>query len=158
MKKVVLARVDDRLIHGEIVTVWIHAVGGTQIWIVDDKVAKDTFMKRMLKSLAPSGVAIEIFDVVQAAERLKEEPGKNEGIMLLSKTPVVFEALVREGVNFEKVNLGNMGLKGDRKPFIKNVAANGEERDSMRRLLDRGIYVYYQLVPEDKISDIKKLL
>ena len=53
MKNVVLARVDDRLIHGEVVSVWTPSLNVNRIIVVDDEVAADKFNKRVIKALAP---------------------------------------------------------------------------------------------------------
>ena len=46
-----------------------------------------------------------------------------------------------------------MGIRGDRKPFINNVSASPEEVDSIRRMKnEKGVNVYYQLVPEQRSS------
>lgn len=55
MRNVVLARVDDRLIHGEVVTAWTPTFKANKIIIIDDEVAKDTFNVRVVKALAPAG-------------------------------------------------------------------------------------------------------
>ena len=51
-----------------------------------------------------------------------------------------------------------MGIRGDRKPFVNNVSASPEEVDSIRRMRQKGVNVYYQLVPEQKVVDISNLL
>lgn len=56
MKNIVLARVDDRLIHGEVVSVWTPSLNVNRIIVVDDEVAADKFNKRVIKALAPNGV------------------------------------------------------------------------------------------------------
>lgn len=152
MKNIVLARVDDRLIHGEVVTVWSPTFSVTEIVIVDDSVNQDPFNKRVIKLLAPSGVNVEVFDIVTGAEYLKGDTGKDK-VLVLAKNPITYENLINKGVDIKEVNLGGMGINNDRKPFIKNVACSEEELNSIRRMIDKGVYVYYQLVPEQRAID-----
>lgn len=74
MKKIVLARVDDRLIHTEILTLWVPEVRANRILIVDDIVAKDKFRSKVIKEMAPDGLIIHVYGIDRAVEKLKEPP------------------------------------------------------------------------------------
>lgn len=154
MRNIVLARVDDRLIHGEVVSVWTPSLSVNCIIVIDDIVAKDTFNTRVLKALAPSGVTIEIYSTDDGVEALKAEGSSKERVMILTKTPVVFDKLHENGVELTEVNLGGMGIRDERKPFIKNVSCDENEVDSIRNLVNKGVHVYYQLVPEQKVIEV----
>lgn len=151
MRNIVLARVDDRLIHGEVVSVWTPNLSVNHIIIADDSVAADKFNCRVVKALAPQGVKVNIYPVDKASEVIKGEPVKGEKVMILAKTPITFERMINNGVELEKVNLGGMGIRDNRIPFIKNVACSPEEVESVKNMIDKGIYVFYQLVPEQQI-------
>lgn len=155
MRNVVLARVDDRLIHGEVVSVWAPTLSANRIVVADDAVAADKFNKRVLKALAPAGVKVNVYSVEEASEKLKQECRKGEKIIVLTKTPITFERLIKLGVDIKKVNLGGMGLRDKRKTFIKNVACDEDEIASIKKMLEQGVNVYYQLVPEQQIIDTK---
>lgn len=72
MKNIVLARVDDRLIHGEVVSVWTPSLNVNRIIVVDDEVAADKFNKRVIKALAPNGVKVNVYATEKGAEVLKK--------------------------------------------------------------------------------------
>ncbi|MDH6368062.1 MULTISPECIES: PTS sugar transporter subunit IIB [Breznakia] len=154
MRNIVLARVDDRLIHGEVVSVWTPSLSVNCIIVIDDIVAKDMFNTRVLKALAPSGVKIEIYSVSDGVDALKAEGNSKERVMILTKTPIVFDKLHDQGVELKEVNLGGMGIRNERKPFIKNVACDDSEIESIRNLTNKGVHVYYQLVPEQKVIEV----
>jgi mannose/fructose/N-acetylgalactosamine-specific phosphotransferase system component IIB len=158
MRNIVLARVDDRLIHGEVVTAWTPSLSANRIVIVDDTVAADKFNKRILMSLAPQGTKVAVLTVAGATKALQKPDPGGERVIVLTKSPIVFEQLINGGVDIKAVNLGGMGIRGDRKPFINNVSASPEEVDSIRRMKEKGVNVYYQLVPEQKVVDISNLL
>lgn len=153
MRNVVLARVDDRLIHGEVVSVWTPSLSVNRIIIADDGVAADVFNKRVLKALAPDGVKVNVYTVEDASEKLKGEPKPGEKIMVLAKTPVTFQRMVESGVAIKEVNLGGMGLRDERKTFIKNVACDAKEIAAIKELASKNVRVYYQLVPEQQIIE-----
>ncbi|MHC1685831.1 MAG: PTS system mannose/fructose/N-acetylgalactosamine-transporter subunit IIB [Clostridiaceae bacterium] len=158
MKNVVVARVDDRLIHGQVVTAWAVTTRANRIIIVDDVVANDTFNTRVIKLLAPAGVAVDIYTIEEGIKVLKGDPSPNERVIILTKTPITFDALIEGGVELEKVILGGMGLRDARKPFVKNVSCSPEEIDSIRNMVNKGVNVVYQLVPEQRVIEITNLL
>ncbi|WP_024347182.1 PTS system mannose/fructose/N-acetylgalactosamine-transporter subunit IIB [Lacrimispora indolis] len=153
MRNVVLARVDDRLIHGEVVSVWAPSLSVNRIVIADDGVAADKFNSRVLKALAPAGVKVNVYSVDSAGEKLREDEIKGERIMVLAKSPITFQRLVDKGVLIREVNLGGMGLRDERIPFIKNVSASPAEMEAMKDMRSKNVRVYYQLVPEQQIIE-----
>jgi PTS system mannose-specific IIB component len=153
MKNIVLARVDDRLIHGEVVSVWTPSLSVNRIVVADDGVAADKFNSRVIKLLAPQGVQVNVYTVDEAARKLQLDPKKGERVLVLAKTPVTYKRMYDAGVRFDGVNLGGMGLRDERKPFIKNVACDDKEIEAIKSLMDSGVRVYYQLVPEQQVID-----
>ncbi len=158
MRNVVLARVDDRLIHGEVVSVWTPTLSANTILVVDDDVAKDDFNKRVIKSLAPEGVKVFVSSIEGAIKGLLKDPIPGERVIVLTKSPVAFAKIVRAGVPLKEVNLGGMGLRGGRKTFIKNVAASPVEIEAIREMRDKGVHVFYQLVPEQAVIEVDEAL
>ena len=154
MRNVVLARVDDRLIHGEVVTAWIPTYKATRILIIDDDVAKDEFNVRVVKALAPAGTKVFVYTVEKASEKLMVPGVEGERLLLLAKTPTTFNRLIQNGVPLKEVNLGGAGIRGERKPFINNVALDPEEVTSCEEMQKAGCRVYYQLVPEQGVIEI----
>lgn len=158
MKNLVLVRIDDRLIHGQVVTQWIKTCHGNRILIIDDALLKSTMMMRILKAAAPPGVAVEVLSVEDAIHDLKGEPVKDENIVILVKVPAVLEALLDSGIPIPQIILGGMGLTPNRKKFNKNVAASDEEVACMKRVVSKGSSLLYQLVPSDMPVNVEKLL
>lgn len=154
MRNVVLARVDDRLIHGEVVTAWIPTYKATRILIIDDDVAKDEFNVRVVKALAPAGTKVFVYTVEKASEKLMVPGVEGERLLLLAKTPTTFNRLIQNGVPLKEVNLGGAGIRGERKPFINNVALDPAEVTACEEMQKAGCRVYYQLVPEQGVIEI----
>ena len=78
--------------------------------------------------------------------------------MILVKVPQVLEKLIGSGISIDKIILGGMGAKPGRKTFNKNVSANEEETGCFKRIIEGGVEIYYQLVPNDKEVNIRKML
>lgn len=158
MKKIEFVRVDDRLIHGEVVTAWVPTYRINHIIIVDDTVATDPFQKRVLKALSPAKVRVDAFTVAEAVTDLNKPWNEKERILLLAKSPVAYAQLAEAGIDLPQVNLGGMGIRGERKTFVKNVACDETEIQAIRKLVDKGIHVFYQLVPEQRVIEITDLI
>lgn len=71
MKNIVFIRIDDRLIHGQVITAWSKIVLADRILVIDDEVASDPFMTKVLKIAAPSSVKVDVYDIKEAIEFLK---------------------------------------------------------------------------------------
>lgn len=158
MKNIVLARIDDRLLHGQVIVTWLSQTKANKILIADDEVANDEINKRILKATCPEGVKIAFYDVAKSEEYLKGENRPGDRLIVLSKTPFAFEKLIENGVGIEHVILGGMGAKKGREGFIRNCSASQEEKDSMKHIIDMGVPVTFQLVPTEKSIEVAPYL
>ncbi|MDY4278520.1 MAG: PTS sugar transporter subunit IIB [Faecalicoccus sp.] len=158
MGKIVLSRIDDRLIHGQVMTAWVSYVGGKEILIIDDKVAKDPFLSAVIMGAAPKNLKVQVMTVTSAIDYLKDSTNIDENIILLAKGPETFLELFSQGVEIQEINLGGMGSKQDRKKLYKNIAVSDTEREIFRKLVNNGIHVYIQVVPNMESVDIEKYL
>jgi PTS system mannose-specific IIB component len=148
LRNLVLVRIDDRLIHGQVVTQWVKHTNGNRILIVDDKLVNDKIMLRVLKAAAPPGIAVDVMTIADAQTLLKEDAAPDERIIILVKTPDVLEKLSDGGVTFKHIVIGGMGLTPQRKRYNKSLSASEEEVASMKRMMQKGITMTFQLVPE----------
>ncbi|WMJ84053.1 PTS system mannose/fructose/N-acetylgalactosamine-transporter subunit IIB [Oscillospiraceae bacterium LTW-04] len=157
--KVVMSRVDERLVHGQVIASWTKILSIKNILVIDDALAKDSFMSTVLSMAAPSGVKVELISVEKAAEKIQNE-GTDNGVntMLLFKIPDCALALVEKGIVLKELNVGNMGAGPSRKSITRNVYASPAEVTIFRKLLDLGVDVYLQMVQqESRVSIAGKL-
>jgi len=149
MSEIVLARIDDRLIHGQVMTSWVQYSGGNHIVIVDDFTAQDEFLKPILKMAVPVGIGLDIFNIEQGIEYLTKLEGGNK-IIVLAKTPETFYNLIEGGVQLKEIIVGGMGASSNRSKFYKNISASNEERETFKKILDHGVKVTIQIIPAEK--------
>jgi PTS system mannose-specific IIB component len=155
MRNIVLARIDDRLIHGQVVTHWCKTTDANTIVIVDDPLTQDAFTQRILKAVSPPSVQVEILTIKDAVDYLKQDGKPGENIMILTKIPQTMEALVNNGVSIKKIILGGMGQKTGRKKLNKNIFTTDEETVSMKRIIEAGVEMWYQLVPVERPVNVR---
>lgn len=158
MRNIVLTRIDDRLIHGQVVTAWVKQTNANLIIIADEALTRDVFMQKVLRSAAPAGIALKVLTPADTAAYLQEDAPPSEKVMLLVKVPQALEALIDAGVRLEVVVLGGMGGKAGRMKLSKNVSASPEEVECLKRLEEKGSVVQFQLVPDEKPVPLAKLL
>lgn len=154
MSNIKLARVDDRLIHGQVMTNWLQFTGANQIIIIDDGTAKDEFTRTVISMAVPKNVTLKIFTINDAIDFLVNEDDDKPTI-LLAKFPDAFLQLHEKGVKLEEVVIGGMGAKKERVKLYKNIAASERERDIMNKLIERGVHVKIQIIPDEKSVTIK---
>lgn len=145
-----MLRIDDRLIHGQIVTAWAKNIQAEKIWIVDDGVAKDEFIKGVMKMVAPSDRELLISgldEMPSIAKKLDEEPGN---VLILVKYPYVAEEIFKSGIKLQELNIGGIGASPDRKKLFKNISASEAEKATLKEIQDLGINVYFQVTPDEK--------
>jgi PTS system mannose-specific IIB component len=145
-----LVRVDDRLIHGQVVAIWLKALNARRIVIVDDRTAKDDFLKEVITYAAPQGVAVEILGLEEGSARLVQLADDPEPIFVLMRSPVTALRLREAGVEFPVLNVGGIGAGPGRKPLYRNVSASPEELDAMRALERLGTSVELRIVESDR--------
>jgi PTS system mannose-specific IIB component len=147
MLNIVLTRIDDRLIHGQVITAWSKITKANRIIVVDDEVAEDSFMVKVLKMAAPSSIKVEIFTIADAAVALGGED-TGEKVIILVKTPKTVLGLVKAGVSIKELNLGGMGATQGRKQLYRNISISSEEKEIFKELLSLGVNVFVQIVPD----------
>jgi D-glucosaminate PTS system EIIB component len=145
-----LVRVDDRLIHGQVVTIWLKALGAKRIVIVDDRTANDEFLREILELASPPGVPVEVLGVEQGIERVRQLATDPEPVFVLMRSPITAVHLREAGIEFPLLNVGGIGAGPGRKPLYRNISASPEELEAMRRLEAMGTRVELRIVENDR--------
>lgn len=156
MSKVCLLRIDDRLIHGQVMTGWVKHYSATKIIIVDDELVNDDFMISVLEMAVPNHMTLNIYNAENAATVLKEieHDGKEDRIIILVKSPLAVQDMMKRGVKFEKLTVGGMGINEKRSKLFRNLAASGAEREAFKEIDQMGIPIVIHVIPSDTPSDL----
>jgi mannose/fructose/N-acetylgalactosamine-specific phosphotransferase system component IIB len=152
-----LVRIDDRLIHGQVVAVWLRALGAKRIVIVDDATARDEFLREVLTLAAPQGVPVEVCDVAGGAARLTQLAATPEPVFVLVRSPQTVLALRRAGVPIEVVDLGGMGSGPGRQRLHKTISVSPDDIRALRELEQLGTRVEVQIVADDRPIPFRSL-
>ena len=114
-------RIDDRLIHGQVVTTWVNVHSIESIIVVNDAVANDPIQKNILQMAAPTGMKINAFGVKRFAEIFKTTPIKKRTMLLFTNSIDVNEC-VKLGVEIPSLNIGGMRFQEGRRQLTKALS------------------------------------
>ena len=158
MKNVVLTRIDDRLLHGQVVVSWIPFVNANEVIVLDEDNAKDEFMKELILLSSPHDVKTHVFTNEEAVEYLKG-PSNGEKIIILVKEISNIKNLLDNNINVGTINLGGLGFNNNRKRFLNFISLSNEEVELLKELENTYNYnLEVQMIPSEKKYDLEELL
>lgn len=152
--EVVLYRIDERLIHGQVMVAWASKTGANTVVIVDEVSAKDEFMQQVYQLAAPSGIKVIVTDPAGFREMLGASGGQKA--IILFKGPAEALVALREGVPAGELIVGNVATAPGRSKYTRYAYLSGEEKDMLETLQDLGWAVNMQLLPDDSKSKFKR--
>ena len=156
MDKIGLARIDDRLIHGQVMSSCLGYVGSKEIIIVDDELYSDEFTKSIILISTSKSINVSIYDIDGGVEFLKNTEKRN--LLLLAKSPVTFYRMLQKGIEIGKINLGGMVAAKNRTKLYKNIAISEYERQILKKIMEMGVNIYIQIVPDEKAISLTSVL
>ena len=151
--KISLCRVDERLIHGQVMTAWVKKFWIKKIILVDDELASDDFMKEVLALSAPSGVKVEVRSVEDTLQTVNASQNDESTLLLFKEVKYAYE-LYKIGFDMKELNIGNVGSSPVRKAITTQVYMSEEEKNMCREMNEKGVYVYIQKLPQDSQVDV----
>ncbi|MBE6012828.1 PTS system mannose/fructose/N-acetylgalactosamine-transporter subunit IIB [Anaeropeptidivorans aminofermentans] len=160
MGSVKLARVDERLVHGQVMTNLSKSAGANAIFIVDDEVVKDDFMKTIfISSGSRTGLTVKIFSVDDAVEYWNTKQFDNHNVILLTKNISTIYEIVKKGIPVTELNLGGIAKRPATTYIINAVAIDKEAADKLKDLRDsHKVNVYFQSIPSNPKVDLDEAL
>ncbi|MEG0256137.1 MAG: mannose/fructose/sorbose PTS transporter subunit IIA [Vagococcus sp.] len=155
----VLARVDSRLLHGQVATAWTKTTGPTRIIVVSDAVAKDELRKKLIQQAAPPGVKAHVVPIEKMIELSKDDQHfGGQKALLLFETPQDVLRAVEGGVPLETVNVGSMAHSPGKVQPNKVLAFNQADIDTFNQLKTAGIKFDVRKVPNDSKGNMEEII
>ncbi len=152
-------RIDGRLIHGQVVTKWIYVVEVDRIILIDDTLLNNLVEKNALKISTPSNIKLSLLGTEKALKNIQNKKYKDQNVMILVKTPKPLRALVENGLDINKINIGNIYQRKGAKQIRPSVFLGEEDIKDLTRLIELKVKVNIQTVsskPKENIEDILK--
>ncbi|WP_280738160.1 MULTISPECIES: mannose/fructose/sorbose PTS transporter subunit IIB [unclassified Enterococcus] len=153
-----LARIDDRLIHGQITTVWAKTTGIQRIIVVSDEVAKDELRKFLLGQAVPPGIKANVITVKKMVEVHRHALFAGVKVMLLFTNPQDVAAIVKAGVRLPSINIGGMRFQDGKRMITNFVSIDDADIEAFRYLISKRIEIEIRKVPADRKVKLVDLL
>lgn len=158
MAKIVLCRVDSRLIHGQVVTKWVNQSKANRIVVVSDELDADPFMKSIYMMSAPPSVKVDCYSLKGAVNAWKENAFGQGNILLLFPGLVSLHEAINSGLSIEEIQVGGLGGGPKRKVVFQNITLDEKDAEILKELGNKNIKIFFQTIPEDKPQNLTDIL
>ena len=156
--KIVFARVDTRLLHGQVATTWTKAANPDRIIVCSDGVASDQLRKTMIIQAAPPGVHVHVVPIKKICEIAKDPRFGNTHAMLLFETPQDALRAIEGGVPVKKLNLGSMAHSVGKVVVTNALAMDQNDVDTLEKIKAKGVDFDIRKVPADKAESYDAII
>lgn len=151
-------RIDDRLIHGQVIIGWCGQLPITRLVVIDEQIANNDWEKELLLMAAPPNLPAEILTVEEFVQKISSWTGEKEMILVLLKSPELIRELKDAGIDVKKVNVGGMHFRDDRREFLSYLYLSSDEIKLFEQLMEKGIYFECQDLPTTTAYNLKKII
>lgn len=156
MPNIVLCRIDNRLIHGQVATQWTSSIGANLLLVANDKVASDTMRQGLMDMAAPSFAQTRYFTLARTIEVIHKATDRQK-IFIICENPQDVLTLVKGGVPIKKVNIGNMHMAEGKRQVVGSVAVDDADIKAFKELRELGVELEIRRVPTESADNIEKL-
>jgi PTS system mannose-specific IIB component/fructoselysine and glucoselysine-specific PTS system IIB component len=153
-----LARIDDRLIHGQVILGWVPAVKPDRIVVANDRVADSDWERKFYSSCVPPEVNVSFATVADAARQIAGNLYQNEQIIVLLESAQDTLRLLAAGIDLKEINVGGLHYREGSVELLPFVFLVHEERNALRELVKRGVTLSAQDVPSNPAKIINSLV
>lgn len=148
-------RIDDRLVHGQVIVGWVRNLSLKWLLLVDDRI--DPGQKMIMGLTVPPDVDFDILNTGSARDYINEKGDQKPG-MVLVKSPVEILKLLESGLEINKVHIGGLHYKHNRDQYCEYVFLSRQEVVEIREILQAGTEVTVQALPNKREIPVEKLI
>ncbi|MDO5039486.1 PTS galactosamine transporter subunit IIB [Clostridium sp.] len=156
MPNILLTRVDNRLIHGQVGVTWVNHLGANLILVANDKVAADPVQQSLMEMVLPDAIQTRFFTIDKTINIIHKASDRQK-IFLVCRTPQDALRLIEGGVPIKELNIGNMHFSEGKEQISSTVSLDEDDKKTIRKIIDLGIKVEIRRVPDERVEvDIEK--
>ncbi len=145
-----LIRIDDRLIHAQVIIGWGRVLHPDRIVIADNDVAESDWEQELYTAAVPSEMRVSILSLEETVRRLEGGVFDSEKLIILVKHPRSVLSLIDLGLEIETVNVGGLHYADGKEKILDHVYLDEEERSALRELVKRGVTLEARALPESE--------
>lgn len=155
---IVGARIDGRLVHGQVANLWTPKLQADRIIVVDEDAAKDDIQKSGLRMATPMTTRLSVLPAKIAADHLNKDRYGKQRLFIVAKKPAEFLKLLDLGVKLKDLNVGTMSQSDTTKSITKQINVEDKDVEDFKKIADKGVYIFAQVNPSVEAHDFMKLL
>ena len=148
---IVSTRVDNRLIHGQVVQGWLPNLDVSEVLVVSPLAVKTVFMQKMFRLALPSGYKLKVMDAKEAVAYVQQS---GEKLFLVIESVAVLFQMLQAGFNPKLITLGNTQFEKGKKQCSPGVFLSDEELKELKGLASKGITVVMRALPSSLASKL----
>lgn len=157
LPNILMTRIDNRLIHGQVGITWTNSLGANLVVVANDEAANDPIQQSLMDMVVSDGVQTRYFTLQKTIDII-HKAAERQKIFIVCKTPQDVLTLVKGGVPIDFVNIGNMHFCEGKKQIHKTVSVDNNDIDAFRQLNQLGITCEIRRVPDESGENITNLL
>ena len=158
MGRIVLTRVDSRLIHGQVMTKWVNQVRANKIVVVSDQLANDEFMRSIYLMSAPAGIEVLCLTEADGVEQYRRDAYGDGNVLLLLPSVETLKRVYDHGVAIDSVQIGGLGGGPSRRVIFQNITLDDRDADDLEGLSNKGVDIVFQTIPEDVPQNFRNII
>ncbi|WP_373706065.1 PTS mannose/fructose/sorbose transporter subunit IIAB [Jeotgalibaca porci] len=155
---IVNARIDERLIHGQVAGIWSSTLKTQRLMVINDAAAENTLQKTSLRMAAPKSMRLSVLTVQDAVNNINAGKYGKQRLFLIFKKPSDVLKFIELGGKLEHVTVGNMSFETGNREITKNIYITEEEAHIFAAISNSGVNITAQLVPSEPATDFMKKL
>ena len=154
---ILLYRVDERLIHGQVVVGWGNSLKFDRIVLLNDQVSQNPWERELYLACVPPETKATILSVDEGLEKILQDGFKGERIVILVDSPFDLLRMMEKGVKIDSVNVGGVHSKTNRKKILPYIFLSLEEISAFKKIISAGIKCECRDVPLAEKHDLSSL-
>ena len=153
---VVLFRVDDRLVHGQVIASWGRVLSPSRIVVISDTIAQSSWERDLYETAIPEGVAFEVWSVAEAAVKFESCEAASEKVFILVEDLRTAMRLLESGLPLGELNLGGIHYEEGREELLPYLYLSTEDKERLLWLRERGVRILAQDVPSELVEAFRE--
>ena len=145
-------RIDNRLVHGQIIESWLPFTDAHNIVVATDDLAQDELRQQIMSIAIPLGVDISFVKVEMIGSYMSGRKLMDKDVLVLFSSCLDARRAFDAGLGFGTLNLGNLHYGPGKKQVCQHVALSKEDEGCLSFLQGRGVHLDYRCIPSDPVD------
>lgn len=144
-------RIDNRLVHGQIIETWLPFTRARMIVVVNDELSSDLIRQEIMALAIPDDVEIVFLPIPRASLFFSQNKLDDEDVLVLFSNCLDAKNAYEAGFSYSVINIGNLHYGPGKRQLCQHVAVNDEDESCLRFLESRGVALDYRCIPSDPV-------